>query len=872
MKSLCRCSWLLTMSAVCLLPLTLSAQEDAPASDDGWPYWVGPTYTGVSDAQNLPAEWDPKGGEGSNVRWKVPVGSRSTPTIMNGRIYIINNSHEEEITKAGEKVICLDAETGDTIWEYNFNVYLSDVPIERVGWSSVVCDPETGNVYALGVCGYFCCLNGETGELVWDRSMHEEFGFLTTYGGRTNFPIIHENNVIVSAVVIGWGDYAKPCHRFVAMDKNNGQVVWFEGTRLFPYDTTYSAPVLAVIDGELQMIFGSGDGGVHGFQPRTGKELWKYDLSGHGLNATPLVVGNRVYMGHAEENLDTTEMGGIVCIDASKRGDLTKDGAIWKVTELFCGRSSPIHIDGRLYVADDRGKLHCLNAETGEEIGKEVRLGTMMRANLLYADGKIYAHEVNGRGYVLKPTDDGAEILHRFRFPSGEECHGSPIEYKNRIYIPTSGTLYCVANETSAEADGEQADLEEPNVLKGEASREADQDISHVQLVPRESLFRPGTRQAYHVRLYNSKGQWLRNATPEEVEFTIDGPGKIDENGRYEIAASDEQHAAAIVTAKVGEATGIARIRIVPDLNWAFNFDDGAIPQTWVGCSYRHVPLDWDLLSKLREEDRFTSDVYIYLWTEFTNFAPKRVIDDSTPKQPWTNFLRFLQLAEGADKPKTIDEAKAKFDGALNKLVEEKVLANFEWSTWDRPTGVEGETAKEPRLTVQRGERKIDGNGVLCKIMTIPLGTRSQGWMGHPDMHDYTVQTDILFFARTFRPDGSPVLPDGGVIGQRYTLDLMGAMQQLQTRTWTPQLNRFSESAEYEWKPDTWYTLKFRTAVEDGKAVLKGKVWPRGETEPEEWTVTATDEAPNVIGSPGLFGNAKDGEIFYDNLTITKNE
>jgi len=64
---------------------------------------------------------------------------------------------------------------------------------------------------------------------------------------------------------------------------------------------------------------------------------------------------------------------------------------------------------------------------------------------------------------------------------------------------------------------------------------------------------------------------------------------------------------------------------------------------------------------------------------------------------------------------------------------------------------------------------------------------------------------------------------------------------------------------------------EFRAAVEDGKAVLRGKVWERGKPEPAEWTVIGTDEVPNVVGSPGLFGNAQDAVIYYDNITIMPN-
>jgi hypothetical protein len=53
--------------------------------------------------------------------------------------------------------------------------------------------------------------------------------------------------------------------------------------------------------------------------------------------------------------------------------------------------------------------------------------------------------------------------------------------------------------------------------------------------------------------------------------------------------------------------------------------------------------------------------------------------------------------------------------------------------------------------------------------------------------------------------------------------------------------------------------------------VLRGKVWKRGGEEPKQWLVEAVDESPNLIGSPGLFGNAKDAEVFYDNIRVNAN-
>jgi hypothetical protein len=114
-------------------------------------------------------------------------------------------------------------------------------------------------------------------------------------------------------------------------------------------------------------------------------------------------------------------------------------------------------------------------------------------------------------------------------------------------------------------------------------------------------------------------------------------------------------------------------------------------------------------------------------------------------------------------------------------------------------------------------------------------------------------------------------VPDIGLIAQRYTFDMMGASQQLQIRTWPPTL-RMAKTIPFTWKPEVWYTMKFRAAMEGPKAVLRGKVWERGQAEPSDWMITAEDESPNLTGSPGLFGNASNAEIFIDNISVLPNE
>ncbi len=566
--------------------LSVLAAGTTPAADAGpdprdWPYWRGPEYNSVSRETGLVDDFNPAGGEGSNVAWKRPdLGGRSTPIVLRGRLYTILRA-EPETTREQERIVCVDAETGKDLWENRYNVSLSDVPDTRVGWSSVVGDPETGFVYALGVNGFFQCLDGASGKRLWSLPLHEFFGLLSTYGGRTNFPVVCDDLVIISGVTTGWGDMARPAHRFIGFDKRTGQVRWLSGTRPLPEDTTYSSPAIATLGGQKAMVVGAGDGTLWAFQPGTGVELWHFAFSRRGLNVSPVVAGDTVYMGHSEENLTGTAMGSVAAVRGTGRGDVTKDGAIWRADELMVGKSSPVMVDGRLYCIDDLAKLHVLDAATGKAIAKRFPLGTSMESSPLFADGKLYAITEAGRWYILQPDERrGIKVLSKGQMPDGDECLASPICSHGRIYLQTTGAMYCLADPKKQPG---MPDVE-PAAKETEAAK--DSGPAHVQVLPAEALLKPGGQLPLTVRLFNSHGQLLSES---KASFNVDGAGTVSDGGVY-AAPADAKPAAAVIRAKVGQLEGIARVRIVPDLPWSFDFTGLTEPPvTWVGARYRHV-------------------------------------------------------------------------------------------------------------------------------------------------------------------------------------------------------------------------------------------------------------------------------------------
>src|SRR5205823_2098455 len=81
----------------------------APLAAADWTHWRGPSQNGVSLDTGLPEKFstDPKA-PNNNLIWTKPYGCRSTPVVMNGRVYIIDG-FGSGLTE-GERVVCMDAE------------------------------------------------------------------------------------------------------------------------------------------------------------------------------------------------------------------------------------------------------------------------------------------------------------------------------------------------------------------------------------------------------------------------------------------------------------------------------------------------------------------------------------------------------------------------------------------------------------------------------------------------------------------------------------------------------------------------------------------------------------------------------------------
>jgi hypothetical protein len=484
--------------------------------------------------------------------------------------------------------------------------------------------------------------------------------------------------------------------------------------------------------------------------------VWEYRLSRRGINTSPTVVGGKVFVSHSEENIAGTTQGAIAAIDGGYEGDVTKKGELWKQVEMGGGKSSILHVDGKLFCADDAGKMFILDAKSGEPIGRKLGLGTMNFATPVYADGHVYHMEKQGRFYIIKvdpKKSPNPRLSPAATFGSNVEAWASPVISHGRLYIQTTDMLYCFEDKEKEHGSTERPKVEE------EANVSDDTRLAQVQIVPADVLLKPGDKQQFTVRVFNSKGQLLEEKA--DVKYEAIGAGQVDDEGNF-TAAEDAGHNAAYVTASVGELKSKARIRVVPPLPWKFDFTGlKDAPITWVGARYRHVM------------------------------------------------------------------------------------------------------------------RTVDGNDLLVKITTIPLGTKSRAWFGPTDMHDYTIQADVL----SKKADVEGKIAAMGVIAQGYKFAIESkddaaaeGNAKLLINSWDSHDRRHRQAIPFTAEPDTWYTLKLKVANADGKAVCQGKVWKRGEKEPAKWTLQLTDTRPIEHGAAGMHCNATDAEIFIDNVLVTAND
>ncbi len=400
---------------------------------ENWSQFRGAGGNATADGVSPPLRWS----AGENIVWKAALPGRgsSSPVIWDDRVFLTaytgfgtSDTDTDDKSKLRLHVICLDRHSGTVIWDKSIaaSEHTQDFTrrIQDHGYATSTPATDGEAVYAyFGVSGVVAY--DWDGNLMWQA----EVGTKTAGFGSASSPIVHEDLVIVNGSIEG--------SVVVAFNKKSGKQMW----EISDVNRAWTTPCVATAaDGSQEMVINQKDT-IHGFDPRTGKELWTCEGIHDYVVPVPVSHDGIIYcLGGRQNRCIAVKLGG--------RGDVTESHKLWEVA-IGANVTSPIYYEGHLYWASDKAIANCLDAKTGESVYRE-RLDTRSRvyASIIRAGERLYV-TTRDKGIVVLPAKPEYKELAVNTIESDTNLfNASPAVVGDQLLLRTDSYLYCIG-ETS---------------------------------------------------------------------------------------------------------------------------------------------------------------------------------------------------------------------------------------------------------------------------------------------------------------------------------------------------------------------------------------------------------------------------------------
>jgi outer membrane protein assembly factor BamB len=467
--------------AVCGCSLALSAGE--PGTGD-WPMWGGTADRNmVSSMKGLPVTWDVKTKKG--VKWVAELGSQTygNPVVANGVVLVgTNNEAMKDPEVKGDKgiVMAFRESDGQFLWQAVHDKLAqgraNDWPFQGVCSSPIVENgiayyvSNRGEVMAVDIDGFRDKTNDglvkdekqqrETdADIIWRFDMMEELGVLQ-HNMANSSPVIFENMIYVSTSNGQDESHVNvPSPKapgVIALDKTTGKLIWEDnpsvGEKIL--HGQWSSPAVGRIGDTVQVVIGQGDGWVRGFDAKTGKKLWEFDLNPkdsvwpktrNEVISTPIIQNNVVYIANGQDPEHGEGTGHLYAIDATKRGDITETGRLWHYTDIRRSISTGALYNGILFYSDFSGFLHAVDAKTGKQLWKHDMFAAIWGSPIVI-DGKVYLGDEDGDVAVLN-ADRTMKVLAENNM--GSSVYSTPVPANGTLFIVNRNQLFALSETTT---------------------------------------------------------------------------------------------------------------------------------------------------------------------------------------------------------------------------------------------------------------------------------------------------------------------------------------------------------------------------------------------------------------------------------------
>ncbi len=401
-----------------------------PAGAADWPNFRGPHSSGISEEKDLPTKWSDK----ENLVWKIdlPGPGSSSPIVWGDKVFVacysgygVNRQSPGNQDDLARHLLCVDRTQGKVLWDKEVKAKLPEQRFAGFmlnhGYASSTPATDGDRVYVFhGKTGVFAY--DFAGKELWQADVGDK---LATQGwGTGTSPLLYKDLVILNADV--------ESNSLIALNKKTGKEEW----RTPDLRSGWGSPALVDVPGGKPEIVLSFPNTVRGFDPDTGKELWKCDGIKDGYLCTTVVSKDGiVYLvgGNRTKNALAIKAGGT--------GDVTKTNLLW-TKRVGSNVPSPAIYGEYLHWVNEGGTAYCLKAKDGESVYQE-RLNGGFYASVIIADGKIYAVSQKGGTFVLAAGPKFEQLAHN-NLSDDSTFNASPAVSQGQLFLRSDKRLYCI--------------------------------------------------------------------------------------------------------------------------------------------------------------------------------------------------------------------------------------------------------------------------------------------------------------------------------------------------------------------------------------------------------------------------------------------
>lgn len=439
--------------------------------------------------KGLATQWSVAEDKPRHVKWVATPGTRTAllgqPVIAEGKVFVAAADKADGVHQAVLTALC--ERDGRLLWRNVHTLPGSEI-FREVASLGLLSTPavERGCVYYVTPSCEVVCAAAHNGEVLWRFDMMARLGVVPLYCNICS-PLVAGDLVFV-VTGNGVNDEGKvqnaDAPSFVALHKDTGKLAWqssLPGANVI--EGQWSSPAYGNIRGREQVIFAGGDATLYSFEPKTGKLLWhcrchpkippRDKQNAHTPSyflAMPVIHDDKIYigMGLYPEHPREVPYGYFLCLDAARFGDVSlhsydpkargNEGSalVWAFGGPIAPRPKrgrPVYFrstvstaavhEGLVYIAEQSGYRHCLDARTGQRYWVEdLRAGVW--GSPYWVDGKVYLGAEDGE---ILAFAHGREKRLLLRADMEEPIYSTPAVARGVLYLLTRSKLYAIQGE-----------------------------------------------------------------------------------------------------------------------------------------------------------------------------------------------------------------------------------------------------------------------------------------------------------------------------------------------------------------------------------------------------------------------------------------